>query len=181
MYTAETEIKSENLIDEKYFSLSHSYLLPWKDDILNETKQISKYKYNAHHLTCSCKDYRERTKLYPKRDLRRLCKHLYGSLLTEHISKLDQLTKLLIETNFWLGRQLFFKVRESKEEFYFTITIPTEKIYVFLKNGQWLRYEYSLSEDFWVNNIYPRNYDKLVSKIKKFISKNLDFADNRIY
>jgi hypothetical protein len=180
MFTTEAEMKSATLIDENYFSLSHSYLLPRKDDILNETRQISKYKYNAHHLTCSCKEYRERTRFYPQRDIRRLCKHLYGSLLTEHISKLDQLTKLLVETNFWLGRQLLFKARESKEDFYFTIKIPIEKIYIFLKNSHWLRYEYSLSEDFWINNIYPRNHDKLVSKIKKFISRNLDSTDNGI-
>jgi hypothetical protein len=170
------EIKSSNAIDEKYYAIGCSYILPLSDTILNETKSISKYKYNTNHLTCSCKAYRDRTKLYPRRDLRRLCKHLYLSLLTNHITDMDSLTKLLVETNLWFGRKILFKSKNGDSDFYFCLTIPVDKIYVFVKNNTWHRYEYGFKEDYWSNNLYPHNYDKLVVKIKKVIFNKITLS-----
>lgn len=177
MTSSFSEPKSARLTNEKYYNLGHSYILPINHEILNETKQTSKCKYNAHYLSCSCKEFIERTKLYPKRDLRRLCKHLYFSLLTDHATHLDHLTRLLIETNFWFGRQILFKSKVGKHDFYFSMSIPIDKIYVFLKNDKWQKYEYSLSEDFWVDNIYPNNYDKLTLKIKKIIVETINISN----
>lgn len=160
------------LDEEKIYSLGHSYLIPKLKNIVNESVQNPKYKLNAFHLTCSCKIYRERAKLYPKRDLRRLCKHLFSEILTNYSNELDPLTKLLVETYFWFGRQLLYKINFSKSEVFFCYKKPIERIYIFAHNNNWQRYIYNYIEDYWDSQFNPNNDMTLILKIKKQIELN---------
>jgi hypothetical protein len=82
------------------------------------------------------------------------------------------LTKLLIETYFWFGRQILFKINYSKSDLFFCYKPPIERIYVFTKKDNWQRYIYNYIEDFWDSPTYPENDMTLILKIKKIIERN---------
>ncbi|NWF88763.1 MAG: hypothetical protein HXY50_04785 [Ignavibacteriaceae bacterium] len=171
----EIDSKINNTFD--FLKLGYAYIIPEVKNILNETKKISNHKYNTHHLTCSCKEYRLAAKIFPRRDLRRLCKHLYLSLLIEHPEKLDPLTRLLVETNFWLGKQILFKSKLNGAVFYFGVIIPTDHVSIFLKNITWQRYVYDFVNLDWRNDLYPPQGDLIINKIKKIINSKIEFID----
>ena len=62
-----------------------SYLVPIFKGIPKTTFNYNRNKVNLHFLNCSCKEYRENIKLYPLRDIRRICKHIFF-ILTKNIN-----------------------------------------------------------------------------------------------
>jgi hypothetical protein len=95
---------------EKIEIISDVYQIPYLSGISKKTLNSGRNRVNLYSLSCSCKVYRQNVKMYPKRDIRRVCKHLYDKLFSEADQLLDGLSNMLLHNQFWFGQSHVKKV-----------------------------------------------------------------------
>ena len=112
-----------------------NFLIPVFKEIPKTSCYYNRNKVNPHYLNCNCKEYKSKLKLYPLRDVRRICKHIFFILTKNYSNNLDELTKILLEHQFWE------KISEVYE-----INYQEEKLYL------------SFNEDLKFNTYLPENF-----------------------
>lgn len=125
------------------------YHIPSIFNLSKKSKRTGNCQVNLYFLSCSCKAYKEKVKLYGKREIRRICKHLYFTLTSDLKDELDTLTKLMLETQFWFGIQNLFKIKGKEREIYIGVVEEKKVILVYIQNPDWVRYIYNCNENSW--------------------------------
>jgi hypothetical protein len=120
-----------------------TYFIPYNKRVPKNSITIAGSKVNMHFLTCTCKQYKENVKKYAKRDIRRICKHIYYGIVNDYSNEFDDLTKLLLETQFWYGNMFIYNVDYKGEKIYLGINENKKAVSLFLKNERWTRYIYN--------------------------------------
>jgi hypothetical protein len=157
------------------------YILPYLPVHTKRVILLFKCKVNLYYVTCSCKTYRENIKFYPRRDYRRLCSHIVNNLLKEENFQLDSFTKLLLENYLWTGKEHLKKLKFNSDLYSDEIILGTNdnKLSIYLKEHNWVRYSLQYNGSYWLNNKYPKNifiktfFEKYCNIIKYKISENI--------
>ena len=147
---------------EKIEIISEVYQLPKLEGVTKKTIITGRNRVNLYYLNCSCKTYRQNAKMYPRRDIRRICKHIYAKLFAEAESSLDSLTRMLLHNQFWFGQSAVKKVKFHNEIIY----IGIHKLLKFVSVIQSFedkcnKHIYDLPKDEWANGEKPFEEDKL--------------------
>lgn len=159
-------------------TLFYSHQIPPFDIEHNKELKCGRYKVNLYALTCTCKEYFVNNELHiSRRDLRRVCKHIYEQLKNEKIS-FDKLTWLLLEDQLEHGDQLLIKKKVGKNEIVigFEDLIRMENINVYVRmpkkkevdvfSGEHKRFKYDLNNKCWENNQKPPQTYELETVVK---------------
>jgi hypothetical protein len=162
------QLKSDVKIEEDY-----SYIIPVVKGISKKTSVCRNCRINLFYLTCSCKVYRERVKKYKRRDLRRICKHIYYTISSETAEYYNELTKILIETHFWFALQKITRLTAGDEEIYIGFTENSHNVNIIAKEENWKRYIYDVKDSKW-DEYPPKNRLLIENYLKTF-----NFTDNK--
>lgn len=149
--------------------VSEYYSLPKLEGVSKRSIITGRNKVNLYSLSCSCKDHRASVTIYPKRDIRRICKHLYNKLFSELEDKLDDLTKLLLHNQFWFGQTNVKKIFFYKSSLYIGLHGAGNIISVFLKKDKWEKFVYDFVLNQWVNSLKPFDDEILLNQLTEFI------------
>jgi hypothetical protein len=135
-------------------------------------------KVNAHYLNCTCKEYRDSIKLYPLRDIRRICKHIYFIITKEYNDKIDGLTTILLAHRFWDKISNVYEVFFQNEKLYISFNDNLKFLRVYKKNSEWKFYTFFADKKKWENDLPPyKNSDQndLLSEfLSNILNNNLD-------
>jgi hypothetical protein len=148
-----------------------SYNVPVIKGLTKRTYLMGNYRVNLHYLQCTCPVYKNALKIYPKRDIRRICKHLYYKIITELESEIDTLSKMLLDNKFWLNEREVFKIKLDEHLLYlgFDHTFDTINIYRF--TGRWKQYRFSFFKRAWINEIKPFHNPNMTLALEQFIDE----------
>lgn len=148
-----------------------SYEVPKLPDWTNKTFHIREAQVNPYHLICSCEDYAHTMRIYPDRDIRRTCRHIYWILMRDNLAEfIDPLTQLLLNSHNKYGKECLYKLDNDIllgfREGIFWVNVYT------LNNeeGRWKRYSYEFEENRWSYGNLPFEANKIEKKIKNIIS-----------
>ncbi len=151
---------------------NYSYIIPKNTSFPKNTFHFRNYKINLFYLHCSCKSYRENVKKYPKRDLRRICKHIYFKIFADYSEALDTLSKLLLDTKYWFGITYITKVDLNDDEIYLGLNFTKEKVAAIINVDEcWKQYIYNLRDLNWVGD--KPSSPEILEKIFKGIFINM--------
>ncbi|HVO75148.1 MAG TPA: hypothetical protein VMT35_14055 [Ignavibacteriaceae bacterium] len=136
-------------IEGLFIDKNYIYFIPIVKGLTKKTFAYRNCRVNLFYLTCSCKVYREKVKIFKRRDLRRICKHIYYVINTYASDYYGDLTKILLETHFWFGQQNLVKVVTSTGEIFFGLKESSADVNVIVKGDCWQRFSYNLKEKKW--------------------------------
>lgn len=118
----------------------------------NKQYKSQGYVQNLYHLSCDCPDYVEKKRKYrAKRDVRRLCRHLYWKL-TQTAAKdfIDDLSREFSRAVAIHGIDKFLKKNMNGNIVYLGFKDGNHWINVYVnENGEWKRYSYNLKQRRW--------------------------------
>lgn len=129
------------------------YTMPVMPEKFKRTLPFSNCKVNLYYMTCTCKEYRQKAGKYPRKDIRRICKHLFNALLSNYSELLDELTVMLLENKFWFNIEEIFKTDNQTY-----IGIGKEWIVITTYETGLKRYAYNFIEKYWSEepvDLYP--------------------------
>lgn len=141
--------------DNDIVLLKTNYLVPILKGVTKSYFYYNRNKVNAHYLNCTCKEYRENIKLYPLRDIRRICKHIYFIITKDYQSRIDELTSLLLAHRFWDKIQEVYQVKYQTEFIYISFEKDLKFIRIYRKFSEWKYYTYVIENRSWINNLPP--------------------------
>jgi hypothetical protein len=160
--------------DKEIVLTKTNFLIPILKGIPKTYSYYNKNKVNPYYLNCSCKEYRDNIKMYPLRDLRRMCKHIFFILIRVHTERMDGLTKLLMEHRFWEKISEVIEINFNSEKLYISFASDLQFIRVYRKILEWKFYNYLPKKNSWENNLPPykelENNSYLSNFLKKIIS-----------
>jgi hypothetical protein len=150
---------------EKIEIISDVYQIPYLSGISKRTIKTGRNRVNLYYLNCSCKVYRENVKLYPKRDVRRVCKHLYEKLFSEADHRLDELSRMLLHNQIWFGQSNVKKVMFHKHVVYIGFHKTRNFVSIFINRGGWKKYLYDYKLNSWLDFSKPFDNDLMNSEL----------------
>ncbi|MFZ2322473.1 MAG: hypothetical protein WAV89_02130 [Ignavibacteriaceae bacterium] len=145
----DTEGNKEIVLSKKNF------LIPVFKGIPKTYSYYNKNKVNPYYLNCSCKEYRDKIKLYPLRDIRRMCKHIFFILTKNYSNKLDEITRLLLEHQFWNKITEVYELEYRKEKLFLSFNKNLDFFYIYRKESEWKFYAFNSVQNTWDNNLPP--------------------------
>lgn len=154
------EIDKENIPFE-----SESYRIPLVKSITKKNFIVGRNKVNLRYLQCSCGNYRANVKYYPKRDIRRICKHIYTVFSNEGSKYYDQLSKNLLDAKFWFGQKYVYKSLIEDVEVFIGFDKKFAKTIIHLLDEEWRRYMFSFKDKIWLEDKVPSNYELILEKV----------------
>ncbi|MCU0406022.1 MAG: hypothetical protein MUE91_03850 [Ignavibacteriaceae bacterium] len=157
---------------EKIEITSDVYQIPYLSGISKKTIKTSRNGVNLYSLSCSCKVYRQNVKLYPRRDIRRVCKHLYEKLFSEADHLLDELSKMLLHNQFWFGQSNVKKVLFYKRVVFIGFHKVGNIVSFFVDQDGWKKYLYESDLNTWLESSMPFDNDLLNTELAN-LSKEL--------
>lgn len=170
----QTNIKNKIDGDGEIVLVKTNYLVPLLNGVPKLLISYNRNKVNAHYLNCTCKEYRDNTKLFPIRDLRRICKHIFFVVTKDYSNKLDEITSLLLAHRFWDKISDVYELEYQNETIFIGFEKKFNLIRVYRKNTNWKFYTYQPDKKNWTNNLPPfkeSNYNQALSKyIQNLIS-----------
>ena len=158
-------IRNNGLVIEPDFA----YMIPKLDFVLKKDILSSGKKVNLHYLNCTCKIYRDAVKYTKPRDYRRVCKHIYRKLVDYYGDDIDDLTKLILDSNFWYDQKILFKIVKENKTAYVGVDADYSKqfVYIFKKKWKLISLEInSISDEVMDNSEMIKLIDGLVTKYK---------------
>lgn len=162
--------KKNKVGDKEIVITKNNYLVPILKGVPKSYSYYNRNKVNAHYLNCTCKEYRDNIKLYPLRDIRRICKHIFFIITKEYNSKIDELTSLLLAHRFWDKITEVYEIIYNSERVYISLEKDLKFIRVYRKNSEWKFYTYLTDKSFWVNNLPPYKSSVQNDHLLQFIS-----------
>lgn len=157
---------------EKIEIISDVYQIPYLSGITKRTIVAGRNRVNLHYLTCSCKLYRQNVKMYPRRDIRRVCKHLYEKLFSEADHFLDELSKMLLHNQFWFGQSQVKKVMFYNHIVYIGFHKVGNIVSFFVDHEGWKKYLYYSDLNIWLDSSMPFDNDLMNTELAN-LSKEL--------
>lgn len=148
-------LKKNTVGDNEIVLSKTNYLVPILKGVPKSYSYYNRNKVNAHYLNCTCKEYRDNIKLYPIRDIRRICKHIFFIITKDHNSKIDELTSLLLAHRFWDKITEVYEITLNSEKIYVSFEKDLKFIRVYRKNSEWKFYTYLTDKNSWSNNLPP--------------------------
>ena len=149
-----TQSRIKNLEGDNEIVLSKTnYLIPILKGVPKNYSYYNRNKVNAHYLNCTCKEYRDNIKLYPLRDIRRICKHIFFIITKDFNSKLDPLSSMLLEHRFWDKISDVYEIYFYGEKLYIGINIDQKYFRVYRKNSEWKFYTFMPSKKKWESDL----------------------------
>ena len=137
----QTRIKNSEGDSEIVLSKTN-YLIPILKGVPKNYSYYNRNKVNAHYLNCTCKEYRDNIKLYPLRDIRRICKHIYFIITKDYSSKLDPLSSILLAHRFWDKIGNVYEINFNEEKLYIGINSDLKIFRVYRKTTEWKFYTF---------------------------------------
>lgn len=132
-----------------------NYIIPVIKGVPKSFIYYRQYRINPYFLNCSCSEYRSNIKLFPLRDIRRICKHIFFILMRDHLERLDELTKLLLEHHFWDKITDVYEINFNTETIYISFSKTLKFLRIYKKNRNWKFYNFDLKTNKWENNLPP--------------------------
>src|SRR5690606_29638152 len=118
---------------------------------------------NPYYVECNCDDYFKRAALYPERDIRRVCVHLFYKYCSKSKNNpgynynVDLLTGLLLIDQFKYGNQSLYRLKIKNKTILLGIHSETDWISVYSDENGWCRFSYSVKFDRWANSLLPKD------------------------
>jgi hypothetical protein len=157
---------------EKIEIISDVYQIPYISGITKKTIKTGRNQVNLYYLNCSCKEFRQNVKMYPRRDIRRVCKHLYEKLFSEADHLLDELSKMLLHNQFWFGQSNVKKVLFYKQVVYIGFHKVGNIVSFFVDQEGWKKYLYDSELNTWLGSSLPFDNDLITEQLAN-LSKEL--------
>ncbi|QQS35320.1 MAG: hypothetical protein IPM56_13845 [Ignavibacteriales bacterium] len=168
--TLRNNVKLKNpSIADGLILLDTSYKIELNKTFPKYKTRISNHAVDVYYLYCTCKTYRESIKKYPKRDIRRICKHLFLAISSKFIDRYDELTKLLIESKFWYSHNEIFKLSLNNEIIYIAFSFEKELANLFLKRNEWQLFPFDINTKDWKKDVSSSLAETEIKLIKNFI------------
>lgn len=158
----------------KLIILENSFKIEINKQIPKIKIRVNNHAVNAYYFNCTCKAYRESILKYPKRDIRRMCKHLFLAISAEHIDKYDALTRLMIESKFWYGYNSIVKAKYLNKEFYLAFSSERDVVNIFVYHEEWRLLIYDIGTKNWQKKNSETLSGEEEGVIIKFASKYLN-------
>lgn len=143
--------------------------LPAKFNKFYHSKQE---KINLFTFTCTCEQFRNNSKLYKGRDIRKACKHIYYKASAEWLKNtIDPITLLLLKIAVFNGYKHLYKVYIYVKNFYFIINPESAwvKIITLTEMNSSIEYHYHTINRRWGFSLVPENEVFVVDQIQKII------------
>ena len=156
---------------EKIEIISDIYQIPHISGITKRTIITGRNRVNLYYLNCSCKLYRQNVKLYPRRDIRRICKHLYVKLFAEAENSIDSLSKMLLHNQFWFGQLHVKKALFYNHVVYIGFHKAGNISSFFLDHGGWKKYLYDSELNTWSDSSMPFDNDLMNAELANLSKK----------
>ncbi len=136
----------------KLIILDNSFRVELNKQLPKTKIRVNNHAVNIYYFNCTCKAYRESIPKYPKRDIRRMCKHLFLAISAEHIDKYDTLTRLMIESKFWYGYQDILKAEYLNRQFYLAFSSERDVVNIIIYRDGWTLLKYNIRTNLWQRN-----------------------------
>ena len=156
---------------EKIEIISDFYQIPHVDGTTKRSIIAGRNIVNLYYLNCQCKEYRLNVKKYPKRDIRRICNHLYIKLFTEDKVKIDDLTKILLLNQFWFGQNCVIKVRFFYNDIFVCMHKDKNIFSILTKSENWNKFVFDIRSDIWIDNKTPFDNNEMNVEVKILIKR----------
>ena len=162
---------------EKIEIISDVYQLPKWKEVTKKTFIVGRNRVNLYYLNCSCKEYRQNVKLYPRRDIRRICKHLYAKLFAEAEISIDSLSKMLLHNQFWFGQKSVKKIKFYDEIIYVGLHKVNNIVSIYKSDVEhYKKYVFDIIIEDWANDDKPFDdsiiNDECIKLIKELSNTN---------
>jgi hypothetical protein len=162
--------------DKEIVLVKTNYLIPILKGVPKSYSYYNRNKVNAHYLNCTCKEYRDNIKLYPLRDIRRICKHIFFIITNVYSEKLDELSAMLLAHRFWDKITEVYEILYLNKKLYLSFDKEQKFIRVYLKNSEWKYYTFIPGKDIWQNDLPPyKNTDQNYQLSQFLINISSDF------
>ena len=179
-----------NALSDKFSDNCYSYLIPPlpghiknKEIFSTESEPTGAYpgskrkvKTNPYKVTCTCDDYFKKAALYPERDIRTICIHLYKSFNIDNAYNenphgyTDELTTLLLSNQFLYGPECLYKLNFKDQDFYIGVKKQSAWVNFYIKLEQWIRFSYNSTDKHWSYNKKPKYSRSYIKLLKGFIN-----------
>ncbi len=164
---------------EKIEIVSDSYQIPFLEGLTKKTIIAGRNRVNLYYLNCSCKIYRLNVKKYPRRDLRRICNHLYTKLFSEAENNLDELSKLMLHNQFWFSQTDVRRIKFYKDILYTGFHKDHNIISLFRDQDGWEKFVFEITNNNWRNGLSPLYKENKLNELEKLIAElNNDFLQS---
>lgn len=148
------------------------YILPLLPISAKRTVLRGNHKINAYYVTCSCVTHRRFIKQYPKRDIRRVCRHLYQLYQESYYDYFDELTRKMLDTQFWFQTRNYFRLTSEIGVIHLMWNDNDKRIFAhIMKNFNCCRFIYEQQQSLWVTDS-PDVLCELQIKIALFANSN---------
>ncbi len=98
--------------------------------------KIQQVLITPYYGTCSCSLHRMRARLYPKGDLRRVCKHLYQFYKTKASEYFEEVSMIFLDLQFWFFGESQIKILTDGKIYIITNIQESIKFEIFF-DGKW--------------------------------------------
>jgi hypothetical protein len=149
--------KKKIMGDNEIVLTKNNYLVPILKGVPKSFSYYNRNKVNPHYLNCTCKEYRDSIKLYPIRDIRRICKHIFFIITKDFNSKIDALTTLLLAHRFWDKVNDVFEIKYQNQNIFVSVEKDLKFFRIYRKNSDWKFYTFFPSKNSWLDNLPPFN------------------------
>lgn len=167
--------KEKIMGDNEIVLIKNNYLVPILKGVPKTFSYYNGKKVNPYYLNCTCKEYRDSIKLYPIRDIRRICKHIFFILTKEYQIRIDDLTAILLAHRFWDKVNDVFEIKYQNENIFVSVEKDLKFFRIYRKNSEWKFYTFLQDKNFWINNLPPYNFSSqneiLIQFIKNILGK----------
>ncbi len=133
-------------------------------------------KINLYNYSCTCRQFEENSKLYPGRDIRRACKHIYFKASVDWLKKyIGGIAILLLQKAVYHGIQYLYKTNIFGKDFYFIINPDSAWINVITLKDETMAFEYTYHtiQKRWGYSNTPDESVYIVDQIQKIIKFQL--------
>lgn len=150
------------------------HLVPQLPKWTNKEYRSQNEIQNLFNLSCSCSNFKDRSQLFRKRDVRSLCKHIYWKITQFAASNyIDDLTKILAHDSVFHNQWLHQKISYKNDYMIIGFTNYRDSswlnvYYPFYNNG-WFNLSYSFKENRWRNGVTPPNDLKIRLYLREYI------------
>lgn len=151
--------------------LKKNFTLKINDAIPKKTVTLAGKSLNPHYYSCSCRDYRMSAEKYPRRDFRRICKHLIAYILKYYFDDIDILTRTILEHKLWYKISNVIEVELDQKIFYVGYTKDFEIFNIYLPSDLPVYYSYNCTIKKWKNLDEPFQEIDLNISLTKFIQR----------
>ncbi len=129
------------------------------------------YSQNLFHLECTCENFAKKRNVFNKKDVRRICKHLYWKLSNQNL--VDKLTLLLSFDSVYFGYKKMVKLNYEKGFVIASYKEGSSWINIYNKEKEWKKFGYGINQKRWSYNSKPSNHKRLEDDINSLFNNIL--------